>query len=160
MQVAILQGRIITPIITHKTTFQIDEEDYTIINPQKVNLGEIEGFDIPGQEELEELGFINPVWGYMGEIEVKVICASKDEASEKIRELLKIDAIGAVLDEGLGCIKWLGGRLEEDDKVVSTFTVKKEITETVIEGGIEEALKVWQKYLEEYHQCKRSYKDK
>ncbi|MFW9916738.1 MAG: hypothetical protein ACFFGZ_14125 [Candidatus Thorarchaeota archaeon] len=95
----------------------------------------------------------------MGELELRFQCISKAEAKQKISDLLAIDAIGALTAVGMGQVRWLNGRLEQNQQEIDRFTVEYEVTEKVIEGGTEQALKAWQDFAAEYKR-KQSLKRK
>ncbi|MHA2273029.1 MAG: hypothetical protein ACXACI_14285 [Candidatus Hodarchaeales archaeon] len=156
----IIEGRIITPIVIDEISFQLEGAECKIINSHRVRIGKLKEYSGYYEEtELERLGSPDPVIGYMGELELRFQCISKAEAKQKISTLLAIDAIGALTAVGMGQVRWINGRLEQNQQEVDRFTVEYKVTEKVIEGGKEQALKAWQDFAAEYKR-KQSLKRK
>jgi hypothetical protein len=102
----ILQGEIITPIITKKTRFNIKGCSTTIINPRRRYFGKINT-----GKPMFPYSFIC----YLGKIELKYSCSNFTKTKQKLLKLLKIKSIGRFSSEGLGRIKWLKGRIDKND---------------------------------------------
>ncbi|MFW9915026.1 MAG: hypothetical protein ACFFGZ_05385 [Candidatus Thorarchaeota archaeon] len=101
----VLEGEIITPIITKKSEFLLQGCKVRILQPRrrffsKINSG----------KPMYPYSYI----GYMGKIELRRKVRSKRAAKKKLPELLEIEAIGKYSNEGMGRINWLSGQLEQE----------------------------------------------
>ncbi len=100
----ILEGEILAPIISKKTTFRVAGCNMQLIRPRrrwysKINTGK-------------------PMFPYalscfLGKLEVHYTCKSREKLHRKLQELLQIDQIGPYSHEGLGRVKWKTGRIIE-----------------------------------------------
>ncbi|MFW9903436.1 MAG: hypothetical protein ACFFFH_03825 [Candidatus Thorarchaeota archaeon] len=96
-----LEGRIITPIITKKTVFKLENCRAVIVQPKR-------RFVIKSHKErrIYPYSFI----GYLGSIRLTYKCKTLQKAKSKLSDLLTIDSIGRFWSEGLGKIQWLCGK--------------------------------------------------
>ena len=111
----VLQGQIITPIITKKSRFNIEGCSTTIINPRRRHFGKI-----TTGKPMFPYSFIC----YLGKIELQYSCPNLAKAKQKLLKLLKIKSLGRFSSEGLGRIKWVNGRIEKND-IISNKNEKK-----------------------------------
>ena len=80
-----LKGRIITPIITKKTIFKIEECNAVIINPKRRYITKSHK-----ERKIYPFSFI----GYLGTINLTFSCQTHSEAKKKLTELVRIAYIG------------------------------------------------------------------
>ncbi|MFX1476612.1 MAG: hypothetical protein ACFFCI_00640 [Promethearchaeota archaeon] len=96
-----LEGRIVTPIISKRTKFSLMGCKVRIKNHSrryynKINTG----------KPMYPFSFI----GYLGTIELVYQCKSKTQAERKLKQLLEIEQIGKFMAEGMGLVKWQYGQ--------------------------------------------------
>ncbi|MFX0063221.1 MAG: hypothetical protein ACFFC7_13680 [Candidatus Hermodarchaeota archaeon] len=103
---AVLQGQIITPIITKRTTFHLEGCRFTITRPRRRYINKI-----TAGVRMYPYSFI----GYVGEIEARYTCSSKAKAKRKLDSLITIKQIGQLRSEGMGQVKWLEAKIEQGD---------------------------------------------
>jgi len=123
----VLQGQIITPIITKKTRFYIKGCSATITIPRRRHFGKI----ITGKP-MFPYSFIC----YLGKVELQYSCSNLTKAKEKLLKLLNIKSIGRFSSEGLGHIKWLKGRIDHDDIMLEKKEKKKYKRKLKIRKGL------------------------
>jgi hypothetical protein len=107
----VLQGEIITPLITkasNKTNFYFKGCNFRILNPRR--------------RFINKINASTPMYaysyrGYLGLLEVRYRCKTKEKAMTKLKELVKIQALGLYLSEGMGRILWLKGKFKKLTKV-------------------------------------------
>jgi hypothetical protein len=99
----VLQGQIITPIITKKSRFYVKGCIATIINPRRRYFSKI---------VANKPMFPYSLICYSGKIELQYSCSSLTKAKRKLLKLLNIKSIGRFSSEGLGRIKWLKGIID------------------------------------------------
>ncbi|MFX0061051.1 MAG: hypothetical protein ACFFC7_02615 [Candidatus Hermodarchaeota archaeon] len=100
---AVLQGNIITPIITKKTSFHLEGCRFTITRPRRRYINKI---------KVGQRMYPYSLIGYVGEIEVRYTCRTKTQARRKLDKLITIKRLGRLKGEGMGRIKWLKARIE------------------------------------------------
>ena len=96
----ILKGKIITPIVTKKTYFKIDNCKANIINPRRRYYTKI-----IASRPMYPYSLIC----YLGKIQVSFEQQTKEKIRKKLTTLLKMTNIGKLANEGLGQIKWTEG---------------------------------------------------
>ncbi|MFX1251255.1 MAG: hypothetical protein ACFFCZ_06580 [Promethearchaeota archaeon] len=101
MQV-VLQGNIITPIITKKTSFHLEGCRFTITRPRRRYINKI---------KVGQRMYPYSLIGYVGEIEVRYTCRTKTQAKRKLDTLITITRLGRLKSEGMGRVKWLKARI-------------------------------------------------
>ena len=99
----ILQGKILTPIISKKTEFFIKGCKVTITTPRRRYFNKI----ITGKPM-----FPYSLICYLDDLELRYNCKSISDAKHKMSNLLKINSIGRFASEGLGKIQWVNGYIE------------------------------------------------
>ncbi|MFX1253201.1 MAG: hypothetical protein ACFFCZ_16455 [Promethearchaeota archaeon] len=97
----VLEGRIVTPIISKRTKFSLMGCKVQIKHPSrryynKINTG----------KPMYPYSFI----AYLGTIELVYKCKSKTQAKRKLKQLLEIEQIGKFIAQGMGLVNWLHGR--------------------------------------------------
>jgi hypothetical protein len=102
-----LNGRIITPIITKKTVFKLEECNATIISPKRRYITKSHK-----ERRIYPFSFI----GYLGTIKLTYRCQTLAEAKRKLAELVRIAYIGRFWSEGLGRVEWLKGKISKRKK--------------------------------------------
>ncbi|MFX1250170.1 MAG: hypothetical protein ACFFCZ_00970 [Promethearchaeota archaeon] len=103
---AVLQGNIITPIITKKTSFHLEGCQFTITRPRRRYINKI---------KVGQRMYPYSLIGYVGEIEVRYTCRTRIQARRKLDKLITIKRLGRLKGEGMGRIKWLKARIEPGD---------------------------------------------
>ncbi|MHA2296188.1 MAG: hypothetical protein ACXAEU_15685 [Candidatus Hodarchaeales archaeon] len=101
----VLEGKIITPIITKKTSFNVKGCNVTIKKPRrryytKINAG----------KPMYPYSFES----YLGTIELSCKIRNKHEIESKLAGLLGINQLGRFVSEGMGKVKWITGFIEEE----------------------------------------------
>ena len=101
-----VEGMLLTPIITKKTSFYRHRCRVTIKQPKqryytKINVSQP---DYP-------YSFIS----YLGIVELRYKCSTIDQAKAKLKKILQITALGRFQGEGMGQIKWLRGTIIPKD---------------------------------------------
>lgn len=96
----ILQGKILTPIITKRTSFRFGEFHVKITKPRR--------------RYYNKIISLKPMYPYslicyLGEIEVQCFCKTQSKLERKLNKLLNIKFLGRFWSEGLGQIRWLKG---------------------------------------------------
>ncbi|MFW9916548.1 MAG: hypothetical protein ACFFGZ_13155 [Candidatus Thorarchaeota archaeon] len=99
----VLEGEILTPIITKKREFLMQGCKARILQPRRRYFNKINS-----GKPMFPYSYVC----YLGKIELRRRVSSKKAAKRKLRELLEIEAIGKYTSEGMGLVKWLSGRLE------------------------------------------------
>jgi len=102
-----LNGRIITPIITKKTVFKLEECNAAIINLKRRYITKSHK-----ERRIYPYSFI----GYLGTIKLTYRCQTLAEAKRKLAELVRITHIGRFWSEGLGKVEWLNGKISKREK--------------------------------------------
>ncbi len=102
-----LKGQIITPIITKKTTFELEDCKAVIIKPKRRYITKSNK-----ERRIYPFSFI----GYLGTIILTFYCRTWKEANAKLAELLTINNIGRFWSEGLGKVEWVGGNIGKSVK--------------------------------------------
>lgn len=102
-----LNGRIITPIITKKTSFKLEECIAVIVNPKRRYITKSHK-----ERRIYPFSFI----GYLGTINLTYRCRTFAEAKKKLTELVRITHIGRFWSEGLGRVEWLKGKISRRGK--------------------------------------------
>jgi len=123
----VLQGQIITPIITKNTRFNIEGCSTTIITPRRRHFGKI-----TTGKPMFPYSFIC----YLGKIELKYSCSNLTKAKQELLKLLKIKSIGRFSSEGLGRIKWVKGRIDHDELMPDKEGKKKYRRKLKIRKGL------------------------
>ena len=107
MQV-ILEGKLLTPLVTRKTTF--------IISGCKAELkkGTIR------RRYYSKINSGKPMFPYslicfLGIVRLKFQCRTKVQGLKRLQNLISIEQLGRFQSEGLGQIKWLGGQFEQSE---------------------------------------------
>lgn len=100
----LLQGKIITPLISKKPAFFIKGCRTTILNPRRRYFSKI-----TADKPMYPYSFIC----YLGELELRYTCRTLVEAKRKLTSLLKIKSIGRFSSEGLGKIQWKHGKITQ-----------------------------------------------
>ncbi|PWI47915.1 hypothetical protein CEE45_09070 [Candidatus Heimdallarchaeota archaeon B3_Heim] len=95
-----LEGEIITPIISRKTVFKVENCRAVILNPKRRYITKSHK-----ERRIYPYSFI----GYLGKIKVTYRCQTFPQVKNKLKELLSIEHIGRFWSEGLGKISWLAG---------------------------------------------------
>ncbi|MFX0061231.1 MAG: hypothetical protein ACFFC7_03525 [Candidatus Hermodarchaeota archaeon] len=103
---AILQGRIITPIITKQTAFHLEGCRFTITRPRRRYINKI---------KVGQRMYPYSLIGYVGELEVRYTCRTRTQAKRKLDKLITIKRLGRLKGEGMGRVKWLKARIESGD---------------------------------------------
>jgi hypothetical protein len=96
----VLEGRIITPIITKKTIFYLKGCQMVIRNLRRRYYSKINSGKPMFPYSFE---------CYLGSIELSCIVKNNQKAHKKLEKLLEIHSIGRFTSEGLGRIKWISG---------------------------------------------------
>ncbi|MFQ5978002.1 MAG: hypothetical protein ACE5OZ_07735 [Candidatus Heimdallarchaeota archaeon] len=99
----VLEGEILTPIITKKREFLMQGCKIKIVQPKRRYFNKINS-----GKPMFPYSYVC----YLGKIELRSKVKSKQAAKRKIKQLLEIEAIGKYTSEGMGLVKWLSGRLE------------------------------------------------
>ena len=102
-----LNGRIITPIITKKTAFKLENCNAAIINPKRRYITKSHK-----ERRIYPFSFI----GYLGTINLTYRCQTFAEAKRKLTELVRITHIGRFWSEGLGRVEWSKGEIGRKEK--------------------------------------------
>ncbi|MFQ5976835.1 MAG: hypothetical protein ACE5OZ_01735 [Candidatus Heimdallarchaeota archaeon] len=100
----ILEGQIISPIVTRQPRFAIKGCRATIRKPRRRWYGKI---------TTGKPMFPYALICYLGVIELRYSCKAREQAKRKLQQLLKIDQMGRYQSEGLGKIQWVRGRILE-----------------------------------------------
>ncbi len=95
-----------TPIITKRTTFYLEQCKAFIKKPRRRHFTKI---------VANKLMFPFSYICYLGEIELRYKCKTISRAKNKLLKLLKIHSIGRLTCEGLGKIQWTGGYVERSN---------------------------------------------
>lgn len=103
MMLLVLEGEILTPIITKKREFLMQGCKVRILQPRRRYFNKINS-----GKPMFPYSYVC----YLGKIELSRKVKSKQAAKRKLRELLTIEGIGKYTSEGMGLVKWLSGRLE------------------------------------------------
>ncbi|MFX0172505.1 MAG: hypothetical protein ACFE9L_11340 [Candidatus Hodarchaeota archaeon] len=96
-----LNGRIITPIITKKTSFQLEGCRVEILHPKRRFITKSHK-----KQRIYPFSFI----GYLGKLRLTYRCHTLAQAKAKLKDLLTIANIGRFWSEGLGQVEWLSGK--------------------------------------------------
>ena len=99
----ILQGKILTPIVSKKTEFFVMGCKVTITTPRRRYVNKI---------NTGKPMFPYSLICYLGDLELQYFCKSTNQAKQKLAGLLKIHSIGRFASEGLGKIQWLNGHID------------------------------------------------
>ncbi len=102
-----------TPIVTKKTEFYINGCKAIIRSPRRRYFNKIKT-NVP----MYPYSLIC----YLGEIELRYKCSSKEKIKRKLVELIQINTIGRFQSEGLGLVEWRGGHIEENSQ---TYSIRK-----------------------------------
>ncbi|MFW9854179.1 MAG: hypothetical protein ACFFFG_03935 [Candidatus Thorarchaeota archaeon] len=97
-----LEGKILTPIITKKTMFELEGCRAEIITPKRRFITKSHK-----KRKIHPFSFI----GYLGRIQLTYRCQTMQQAKGKLQTLLLIDSIGRFWREGLGRVEWLSGEV-------------------------------------------------
>ncbi|MFX0172888.1 MAG: hypothetical protein ACFE9L_13310 [Candidatus Hodarchaeota archaeon] len=106
MPLLTLRGRILTPIITQKTSFWIDEHCFaSILNPRRRYYNKI-----TADKPMYPYSFTC----YLGDLEVRFRGSSRTKVKKKLHTLLNIDSIGRFTTEGAGKVRWVSGSISKN----------------------------------------------
>lgn len=116
MPTLILEGRILTPIITRKTEFYIEGCKAIIKNPRRRYCTKINA-----SKPMYPYSF----QCYLGSIELHFRCSNKVKIKQKLRDLLQIKAIGRFFSEGMGLVQWIKGNIHSNYEPTHTKHKRK-----------------------------------
>lgn len=105
----ILQGKILTPIVSKKTEFVLMGCKVIITTPRRRYINKI---------NTGKPMFPYSLICYLGDLELQYFCKNSSKAKHKLAGLLKIHSIGRFASEGLGKIQWFYGYIDSSDKHV------------------------------------------
>jgi len=114
MPTLILEGQILTPIVTRKTEFYIEGCKAIIKNLRRRYYNKINA-----SKPMYPFSF----QCYLGSIELHFRCSNKAKINQKLRDLLQINAIGRFHGEGMGLVQWVKGNIHSNHN--STHTKHK-----------------------------------
>ncbi|MHA2334205.1 MAG: hypothetical protein ACXAEU_19415 [Candidatus Hodarchaeales archaeon] len=109
----VLDGKIITPIITRKTSFYFMGCKLIIKKPRRRYYTKINS-----SKPMYPYSFES----YLGDVQLSCQVKNKLEARKKLAKLLMIDSIGRFSSEGLGKIQWTSGRMPGEIKSKSKLS--------------------------------------
>ncbi|MFW9904681.1 MAG: hypothetical protein ACFFFH_10135 [Candidatus Thorarchaeota archaeon] len=99
-----INAKIITPIITKKTIFKVDDCRAVILKPKKRYITKSHK-----KLRIYPYSFI----GYLGILQLTFKANSFEKAKGKIQNLLYIESIDRLGCEGMGRIQWLNGKINQ-----------------------------------------------
>jgi hypothetical protein len=103
----ILEGEIITPIFTKRPSFHLAGCQAIIKKPRRRYYGKI-----TTKKPMYPYAFT----GFLGTLELRFKSKTKAQARKKLEKLLRITQIGRLKGEGLGRVRWKGGRITTAQK--------------------------------------------
>jgi hypothetical protein len=106
MPLLTLRGKILTPIITQKTSFWVAKHCFaSILNPRRRYYNKI-----TADKPMYPYSFTC----YLGDLEVRFRGSSRTKVKKKLHTLLKIDSIGRFTTEGAGKVRWVSGSITKN----------------------------------------------
>ena len=102
-QVMVLKGRLLTPLITKKTHFNLLGCRSTIVNPRRRHFTKIDT-----SKPMYPYSYIC----YLGTLIVKYEHHSLANINQKLKSLLQMTYLGRYHKDGLGEIQWIGGYIQ------------------------------------------------
>lgn len=116
MPTLLLEGQILTPIVTRKTEFYIEGCKAKIKNPRRRYYNKINA-----SKPMYPYSF----QCYLGVIELHFKCSNIVKLKRKLRDLLQIKAIGRFHSEGMGLVKWIMGCIHSNHEPIHTKHKRK-----------------------------------
>ncbi len=101
----ILEGQIVTPIVTRKTEFYMERCKAIIKHPRRRYYNKINA-----SKPMYPYSF----QCYLGAIELHFRCSNTAKLKQKLKDLLQIKAIGRFHSEGMGLVQWIKGNIHSN----------------------------------------------
>ena len=98
----VLEGTLLTPMISKKTEFYLNDCKVSIINVRRRYYSKI---------TTDKPMYPFSYTGYLGNLVVTYNCNSRLDAQNKLLQLLYVEGIGRFTSEGMGKVQWLKGEI-------------------------------------------------
>jgi hypothetical protein len=116
MPTLMLEGQIVTPIVTRKIEFHLKGCKAIIKSPRRRYYNKINA-----SKPMYPYSF----QCYLGVIELHFRCSNTSKLKQKLKDLLQIKAIGRFHSEGMGVVQWIRGNIHPNDAPTRTKHTRK-----------------------------------